>query len=142
MKRWGSFIVLLTIACAMQASQSVELYDSVLFGKDIMIAMRDGTKLATDIYRPGRSGVAVSDRLPVLLQRTPYNKEAAGVVANAKFFAQHGYVVALQDIRGRYKSEGSFGKYDESSATDGYDTIQWLTKQPYTNGEAGMWGTS
>jgi putative CocE/NonD family hydrolase len=142
MKRWGSFIVLLTIACGMQASQSVELYDSVLFGKDVMIAMRDGTKLATDIYRPARSGVAVSDRLPVLLQRTPYNKEAGGLIANAKFFAQHGYVVALQDIRGRYKSEGSFGKYDESSATDGYDTIQWLTKQPYTNGEAGMWGTS
>ncbi len=142
MKRWGCIAFLLVITASMRASQSDVLYDVVLSGKNTMISMRDGTRLATDIYRPARDGSPVSERFPVLLQRTPYNKEGQGLVENARFFARHGYVVALQDIRGRYKSEGSFGKYDESSANDGYDTIEWLAKQPYADGQVGMWGTS
>ena len=143
MKRWLLVALLLSIASALRGTQPEALYDVVLSGKDTMIAMRDGTtKLATDIYRPARNGTAVAERLPVLLQRTPYNKEGQGLVNNAKFFVQHGYVVALQDIRGRYKSQGAFGKYDESSANDGYDTVEWLAKQPYTDGQVGMWGTS
>jgi putative CocE/NonD family hydrolase len=142
MKQFIAAIVLLAVTCSLRASQTATPYDVVLFAKDTMIPTRDGVKLATDIYRPARNGAPISDRLPLLLQRTPYNKEGAGLVANAKFFAQHGYVVALQDIRGRYKSEGSFGKYDESSATDGYDTIEWLAKLPFTDGQVGMWGTS
>src|SRR5262245_19293163 len=119
-------IVVFVLVCGVvtRGLQTEQLYDAILSGKDVMIPTRDGgPKLATDIYRPARNGVAIAERMPVLLQRTPYNKEGAGLVAQAKYFAQHGYVVALQDIRGRYKSEGSFGKYDESSANDGFDTI-------------------
>jgi uncharacterized protein len=142
MKRWLLIAFLVSIASALRATQTEPLYDVVLSGKDTMISMRDGTMLATDIYRPARNGTPVVERLPVLLQRTPYNKEGQGLVNNAKVFVQHGYVVALQDIRGRYKSQGAFGKYDESSANDGYDTIEWLAKQSYADGKVGMWGTS
>jgi len=136
-------VSVLISAVAIRGLQTEQLYDAVLFGKDVMIPTRDGgPKLATDIYRPARNGVAIADRLPILLQRTPYNKEGAALVAQAKYFAQHGYVVALQDIRGRYKSEGAFGKYDESSANDGFDTIEWLAKLSYGDGQVGMWGTS
>ncbi len=124
------------------ASQEAAPYEVVLFARDVMVPMRDGVRLATDIYRPARGGAPVDEKLPVLLQRTPYNKEAAGLVARARYFAGHGYVVALQDIRGRYKSEGTFAKYDPRSAADGYDTVEWLAKLPYTNGRVGMWGTS
>ena len=60
----------------------------------------------------------------------------------ARFFAQHGYVVALQNVRGRYKSEGTFVKYDALGATDAFDTIAWLATLPYGDGQVGMWGTS
>ncbi|MEO8334082.1 MAG: CocE/NonD family hydrolase [bacterium] len=105
-----------------------------------MMAMRDGRHMATDIYRPARNGVAVNDRFPVLLHRTPYDKNGQQKIA--EYFAQHGYVVAVQDIRGRYKSEGKFLKVQPLDATDGYDAVEWIAKQPYANGKVGMWGTS
>ena len=58
------------------------------------------------------------------------------------YFARHGYVVAVQDMRGRYRSEGTFSKVQPADATDGYDVIEWLGKQPWSNGSVGMWGTS
>lgn len=123
-------------------AQAAPPFGSALFARDLMVVTRDGTKLATDIYRPTRDGAPVPEKLPVLLQRTPYGKEGKALVERAMDFARHGYVVALQDIRGRYKSEGSFGKYDDSSAADGYDTVQFLSQLPYANGQVGMWGTS
>jgi hypothetical protein len=73
--------------------------------KNVMLRMRDGTRLSTDIYRPARGGAPVEGRFPSLLERTPYNKErgAAGV---AQYFVPRGYVVIVQDVRGRYQSEG------------------------------------
>jgi putative CocE/NonD family hydrolase len=115
-------------------------YDVVLAEHDLMIPTRDGKRMATDIYRPARNGVAVAERLPILLQRTPYDK--GEVRAQAENFARHGYVVAVQDIRGRYKSEGRFAKVQPADATDGYDTIEWLARLPYSNGSVGTWGTS
>ena len=105
-----------------------------------MIPTRDGRRMATDVYRPARNGVAVSKRFPVLLHRTPYDKSKAQ--KNAEYFARHGYVVAVQDTRGRYRSEGTFLKVQPIDATDGFDVIEWLAKQPYSNGAVGMWGTS
>jgi len=134
--------VLLGLAAAHPGGAQEVPYDAVLFAQDVMIPMRDGVKLATDIYRPARSGVPVAERLPVLLQRTPYGKEARGLVERAMWFARHGYVVALQDLRGRYGSEGTFRKYDDVTAPDGYDTVEWLTRLPYSDGKVGMWGTS
>jgi len=121
-------------------AQAAPAYDAVLAERNLMIPMRDGKRMATDVYRPARNGAPVAERFPVLLERTPYDKTASK--ARAEYFARHGYVVAVQDLRGRYKSEGIFLKVQPADATDGYDTIEWLAKQPYSNGAVGMWGTS
>lgn len=115
-------------------------YDVVLAEQNLMIRTRDGTHMATDIYRPARNGTAVQERFPVLLQRTPYDKGASRT--QAENFARHGYVVAVQDIRGRYRSEGTFAKVQPADATDGYDVVEYLGRQPWANGTVGMWGTS
>src|SRR5688500_19060851 len=84
---------------------------ATLYAEDVMIPMRDGVKVAIDIYRPTRNGAVVEEKLPILMQRTPYSKNGAGLVAQAKYFASQGYVVVLADTRGNYKSEGEFSKY-------------------------------
>ena len=105
--------------------------------ENVMIPMRDGTLLAADIHQPrGESGP-----LPVLLQRTPYNKAAAPRLAEAAFFAENGYVAVMQDCRGRYASQGGFSKYVDEGR-DGYDTVEWLAQQPWCNGKIGTFGLS
>lgn len=116
-------------------------YAAVVAERNLMIPMRDGTRLATDIYRPATDGKMVDDRLPVLLQRTPYDKTADRLAEQARYFASHGYVVALQDHRGLFASEGEFTKYI-GEGLDGYDTIAHLAGLPYANGDVAMWGTS
>jgi len=116
-------------------------YEVVLFQENLMVPMRDGVKLATDIYRPAKGGKVIEEKLPFILARTPYNKKQARYVKEGKFFAAHGYVVAIQDCRGTYKSEGVFTKYlDEPN--DGHDTVIEMAKLPYTTGAIGMWGLS
>lgn len=121
-------------------SSSPKQFDCQKAEIDRLITMRDGKRMATDIYRPVRSGAVVSERLPVLLNRTPYNKQSLAL--QATFYCERGYVVALQDTRGRYKSEGTFSKVQPADATDGYDSVEWLATQPYANGKVGMFGTS
>lgn len=116
--------------------------DGAVHMETVMIPARDGTLLATDIYRPALDGQPVTERLPVLLHRTPYNKSSRGGTSQTDFFVRNGYVVAVQDTRGRYASEGVFTKYYDYDASDGYDTIEWLAQQPYSSGEIGMWGRS
>ncbi len=126
----------------------------VVVEQDVMIPMRDGVKLATDIYRPARRGGAIDGRFPVILERTPYGKTAKSrserTAKNLKpmtraevaaYFVPHGYVVAYQDCRGRYHSEGHFTKY-LSEGQDGYDTIEWLVRQPWCQGKIGTMGLS
>lgn len=114
----------------------------VTLEENLMVPMRDGVKLATDIYRPTIDGKVVDEELPLILQRTPYNKTGTTIVNQANYFVQHGYVVAIQDCRGRYASEGIYVKY-EDEPKDGYDTVEWLGENlPYTNGDIGMWGLS
>jgi putative CocE/NonD family hydrolase len=122
-------------------AQSEFPYGVVQVEENLMIPMGDGVRLATDIYRPTRVGEPVDEKLPVLLQRTPYDKTGAQLVASAKFFAQNGYVVVLQDHRGLYASEGEFTKYI-GEGQDSYDTIEFLASQPFSDGQVGMWGTS
>ena len=117
-------------------------YDALQTETDLMVEMRDGVRLATDVYRPSREYEPVDERLPVLLHRTPYDKTSRGLVDQARWFATHGYVVVLQDTRGLYASEGSFSKYHEFDAPDGYDTIEWITGLDYAEPAVGMWGTS
>jgi len=116
-------------------------YD-VILEKDIMVRMRDGTYLATDIYRPAIGGTVIDDKLPSILQSTPYNKEdPIRIKQLGKWFSRRGYNVIIQDFRGRFKSEGIFYKYS-NMGEDGYDTIEWITKQKWSNKKIGTIGTS
>ncbi len=128
-------------------------YD-VIVEPDVMIAARDGIRLATDIYYPARHGRKVAGRFPVILERTPYDKSAVsrsertvrepaprGRAEIAEYFVRRGYIVAYQDCRGRYGSEGVFTKYLDDGA-DGYDTVAWLARQPWCSGRVGTMGLS
>jgi putative CocE/NonD family hydrolase len=103
----------------------------------VLITARDGVKLATDLYLP----VGASGRLPTILIRTPYNKTTRGAEITAARFARRGYVVAVQDVRGKYESGGDF-VLSGSDRQDGYDTIDWIVKQPWSNGKVGTYGCS
>jgi putative CocE/NonD family hydrolase len=117
---------------------------------DVMVRMRDGVRLATDVYLPADDGA----RYPVILERTPYGKTTPsrsertptiatplGRAAVAEFFVRQGYAFVYQDCRGRYKSEGEFVKY-LSDGNDGFDCCKWITEQPWSNGRIGTMGLS
>ncbi len=135
-------LVTVGLASAAGPVSAQELGRDVVVEKNVMIPARDGVLLATDIYRPAVDGVAVSQRLPLVLQRTPYGKSTDRFVPQALHFAAAGYVVAVQDMRGRYESGGGFIKYDPLDAPDGYDAIEYLADLPYVDGHVAMWGTS
>src|SRR5204863_140701 len=116
---------------------------------DQMVAMRDGVRLATDIYLPDGPGP-----FPVLLERTPYDKtgtnhgdftardpEPRSKPEIARWFVEAGYAYVLQDCRGRFASEGVFTKYLRE-AEDGADTLAWLIDQPWCDGRVGTLGLS
>ena len=117
----------------------------VIAQRDVMVAMRDGVQLATDVYLPARNGKPLAERVPVILERTPYGKSgktlrhASEEIAN--IYASRGYAVVYQDCRGREKSEGEFVKY-LSDGQDGYDSCAWIVKQPWCNGRIGTQGLS
>ena len=98
---------------------------------DVMVPMRDGVKLATDLYFPTKKGKRISGKLPAILVRTPYSK-TRGYPENtsAIYFTSHGYVTVYQDTRGRYNSEGIWHMLDDDGV-DGYDTGKWMIKQPW-----------
>ncbi|MBT5598740.1 MAG: CocE/NonD family hydrolase [Planctomycetaceae bacterium] len=100
----------------------------------LMVTMRDGIELSTDVYRDSSS-----NKQPVILIRTPYNK--AGLENIAPQFAKAGYVLVIQDCRGRFESGGIFIAYN-NEGQDGFDTIEWVTKQSWSNRQVGMWGAS
>src|SRR5215467_5754335 len=105
--------------------------------KDVDVPMRDGVILRTDVLLPGRAG-----RFPTLVYRTPYNKESA--LGAAKTFSKavaRGYAVVVQDVRGRYASDGEFNAY-RNEGHDGYDTIEWAAKQSWSDGNVGTFGLS
>lgn len=116
--------------------------------EDVMITLRDGVRLATDIYLPAGSGP-----FPVVVERTPYNKRGQsrsevnvdGSKLSRRDMAQalvnRGYAVVFQDCRGCYGSEGVFTKYT-SEGVDGFDTLQWIVEQRWCNGDIGSMGLS
>src|SRR5476649_1818460 len=77
----------------------------IFLRENVMVAMRDGTRLATDIFLPARGGSPVDGKFPVILTRTPYSKTFGADLA-ARMFVPFGYILIIQDVRGRYKSEG------------------------------------
>lgn len=115
-----------------------EFYEYVVL-PNAMVPMRDGVRLATDVYLPARNGKPVEGRWPVILYRVPYgtpHPETQGM-----FFARHGYVFLAQDARGTHDSEGVFTPFLQEGP-DGYDAVVWATKQPWSNGKVATWGGS
>jgi uncharacterized protein len=113
--------------------RAAESYE-VTMERGVSAKMRDGVILRADIYRPKADG-----QFPVLLQRTPYNK-SGGAIFGLKAAAS-GYVVIIQDVRGRYTSEGEWYTF-KHEPDDGYDSVEWAAALPYSNGKVGMWGGS
>ena len=110
--------------------------------KNIEIIMGDGTILRHNMTRPDIDG-----KFPVLLERTPYNKEGGSEngVGSPEFFAARGYVVIIQDVRGRFASDGDFYPFKDDgngSNKDGYDTVEWLANQDWSTGKIGTIGGS
>ena len=121
-------------------------------GREVMVAMRDGVRLATDVYLPATA--LDGARVPVLLERTPYDKRGTNhgdmTLADpvpvpkpeiAAQFVAAGYAYVVQDCRGRFGSEGQFTKY-LNEAEDGYDAMGWLVDQPWCDGNIGTLGLS
>lgn len=128
--------------------------DTGIVTATVMVAMRDGTALATDLYLPARDGRALDGPFPVLLERTPYGRNARTLRERtaqdphpvlrgeaAARFARRGYAVVVQDCRGRFDSQGAFTKY-LGEAADGADTLAWIMGQPWCNGRIGTYGLS
>jgi len=118
---------------AISAAQSQTQFQ-VVIENGVRIKMRDGVSLVADIYRPKGAG-----KFPVLLERTPYNRK--GEAGMAYDLVVHGYVVVLQDTRGRFESDGEFYPFRYESQ-DGYDSIEWAAQLSYADGKVGMFGGS
>lgn len=121
------FLSLFALALSAVLAQGVPV-------RNLMVPMRDGVRLGTDVYLPKAEG-----KFPVLLTRTPYNK-AGSAPAVAPFVAA-GYAVVVQDVRGRYQSEGSWVPVRDDPH-DGFDTAKWIGAQPWCDGGIGTFGSS
>ena len=111
----------------------------IVVERDLPLKLTDGTTLYADVYRPEGPG-----RFPALLMRTPYDKEGAqqsGRLAMTVAAVRRGYVVVVQDTRGQFKSEGRFVPYSQEIG-DGHETIEWVARLPYVDGQVGMFGLS
>ncbi len=110
-------------------------HKTLVVERDVEIPMRDGTVLRADVYRPD-----TPEPSPVLLQRTPYGKSFSQT-SFALMAAERGYAVVIQDTRGRWASEGD-GYPFIHEMKDGYDSVEWVAQQPWSNGQVGMFGGS
>ena len=118
------------------------------------VTVRDGTRLAIDIFLPTRAGKQAPGKLPVVWMHTPYNRRttnngltAANYPGKALQLVQYGYVVAVADFRGLYASYGgnagyNRGEWQDAARFDAYDVTEWLARQAWSNGKIGMWGCS
>jgi putative CocE/NonD family hydrolase len=124
-------------AFAESALHLEEATDEIIVEKGVAGSMRDGVKLSANIFRPKAPG-----RYPVILIRTPYNKEKFEDSSTfPRYAAPRGYVVIVQDVRGRYSSEGEFSPYAQE-INDGHDSVEWAAGLPYANGKVGTQGCS
>jgi putative CocE/NonD family hydrolase len=157
MKKLLSLFLLLTVACGNTFAQSAYVKEHFT-KKDVYITMRDGIKLFTSIYTP--KDASVKNKYPIMMQRTCYSiapygeSKYPGSLGPSKYMMQEGYIFVYQDVRGRYKSEGTWtnmtpvidnkkSKTDVDEGSDTYDTIDWLIKNVTgNNGRVGQWGIS
>lgn len=145
MSRIASFLIVAIVAVAPRigaAQTASEPRYDIVVEENVKVPMTDGTKLAADIYRPKADG-----KFPTLVERTPYDKKVSSEirVEAHQYFAQRGYVFVVQDTRGRFASEGKFyPNLDDAwlARRDGFDTVEWIAKQPWSDGKVGVIGGS
>jgi len=130
-------ILIFTTAVLVLAQNSTNAGPHTVLEKNVAVPMRDGVILRADVLRPAGDG-----KFPVLVYRTPYGKDAAQrEYTRFEHAVSRGYAVVVQDVRGRYHSDGDFRPY-ENEGRDGYDTIEWAAAQPWSNGTVGTFGLS
>ncbi|HET8624978.1 MAG TPA: CocE/NonD family hydrolase [Gemmatimonadales bacterium] len=133
----GMRFLLIVLALGAGTAPPLPAQAGVRVDSAVAIPMRDGITLAAEVWRP-----AAGERFPVLVYRTPYGRlDAADVSGVARSAVERGYVVVLQDVRGRYGSAGEFEPY-RHEGRDGYDTIEWAARQPWSTGSVGTFGLS
>jgi putative CocE/NonD family hydrolase len=101
------------------------------------VAMRDGISLSVDVYRPD-----VASPVPAILSIIPYGKGDSDRVKEARWFAERGYAVILADMRGRFDSDGTWDPFDPRHKTDGFDLVDWISRQGWNTARIGMMGVS
>ena len=117
-------------------SDSVSRLNDIRIERHKPVPMSDGIVLYADVYLPAAEG-----KYPTLVTRTPYGVQRDGVHEMMVKFAQHGYAIVVQDVRGRYESEGKWEPFRDE-AKDGYETIEWAAAQPFSNGKVATQGGS
>lgn len=135
MRRLALLLALTLVATPSARQTAAPAEPLVIIEKNVAATMRDGVVLRADVYRPGVAG-----KRPALLQRTPYSKNPRAADSQFHRLARAGFVVIVQDTRGRYTSDGVAVPHDEGA--DGYDTIEWAAALPYVDGRVGMFGGS
>ncbi|MEC5423646.1 CocE/NonD family hydrolase [Virgibacillus sp. C22-A2] len=111
----------------------------ILIDREVPCTVRDGVTLYANVYRPSEAG-----KYPILLSRLPYNKNLPDFshrYIDPIKLAMEGYAVIIQDVRGRFASEGEFEPFAQEGK-DGFDTVEWAARLPYSNGKVGMFGLS
>jgi putative CocE/NonD family hydrolase len=132
-------LAIVALAYGTTAISASEPAYQVITRKNVMVPMRDGVRLATDIYLPAQGSDVAPGRFPVVLTRTPYGKD--GSLGDAKYYVPRGYVVIAQDTRGRGRSDGTW-HWMTDDRQDGCDAIEWIAGQPWCDGKIGMLGCS
>jgi uncharacterized protein len=131
------FLLSIILVAYFSAAQGSNPASEFVAEKNVAVPMRDGVLLRADVLRPKGKGP-----FPVLVYRTPYGKENALKDYTTFIHAiERGYAVVVQDVRGRYDSAAEFAPYQQEGK-DGYDTIEWAAKQPWSNGSVGTFGLS
>ncbi len=130
-------LVLMGLPSLGQKTQSQAEAEHFITENDVAVPLRDGVMLRADVLRPKTDG-----RFPVLVYRTPYGKKfALKDYTTFRRAVERGYAVVVEDVRGRYASAGEFRPY-QNEGRDGYDTIEWAARQPWSNGAVGTFGLS
>ena len=133
MRRIAPLLLCATLAGCAQPSR---IADAIRVDSAVAVPMRDGVELKATVWRP-----ASGERVPVLITRTPYGRGEAAARDFVSQAVRRGYAVVVQDVRGRYESDGEFEPY-RHEGQDGYDTIEWAARQPWSNGVVGSFGLS
>jgi len=138
LRLYQKLLKLLILPFVSVTTKTPDSYRNVEVEKNVAITMRDGIRLYANIYKPDAEG-----KSPVILIRLPYGKDEyyCQMSAIGKYWAKKGYACVVQDVRGKWRSEGKWDPFVNESS-DGYDTIDWIARQPWCDGNIGMTGES